>query len=270
MSSPPQAEPGELLQRAVELQALGRMDDAFECLRNWVRIRLRRGDRRRSTSARAPRDIPATTLCCVDCRYYDLAADALARCLERCRFERVLFFTDADMRIEGVETVRIPKLSSVGAYSEFMIKGLDRHIDSDFALLIQYDGYILDAECWSSQFQHYDYVGARWPFTDAMAVGNGGFSLRSKRLLRALQDPDVAPAHPEDITICRTYRGLLEGRHGVKFAPQEVAERFSFETVPPQGQTFGFHGLGHLVNLFDLSDAEIAGYRPPPLQVLSR
>jgi uncharacterized protein DUF5672 len=135
---------------------------------------------------------------------------------------------------------------------------------------VQYDGFILNPDCWSADFQRYDYIGARWPFDDGRAVGNGGFSLRSKRLLRALQDPQFAPVDPEDMAICRAYRPVLEERYGIRFAPEEIADRFAFEAVPPDGQTFGFHGLEHLVAVFDMSDLEVAGYRPPRLDVVMR
>jgi hypothetical protein len=258
-----------LLHDAMALQAQGRLREGYECLRNWLGLRLRRGDRM-AASAPAAVKIPGTTLCCVDCRDYVLAAHALTRCLERCRFPRALFFTDAEVDIDGVETVRIDRISSTEAYSHFMIKGLNRYISTEFALLVQYDGFVLNANCWSPEFQRYDYVGARWPADDWMSVGNGGFSLRSKRLLQALQDPEIQPLDPEDVTVCRTYRSLLEERHGIEFAPEDVAVGFSFETVPSEGPTFGFHGLGHLVNMFDMSDAEIAAYRPPQLQVRPR
>lgn len=255
---------------AIELRRQRRIPEVYDHLRRWVQIRVARGDRRRTSPGRTPVTIPATTLCCVDTRDRDLAADALARCLERCRFERALFFTDVDVRIEGVETVRIGSIASVDDYSRFVMKELDRHIRTDFALLVQYDGFVLNPDCWSAEFQRYDYVGARWPFGDAMSVGNGGFSLRSKRLLRALQDPQFAPVDPEDMAICRAYRPVLEERYGIRFAPEEVADRFSFEAVPPDGQTFGFHGLEHLVEVFDMSDLEVAGYRPPRLEVVTR
>ena len=39
-------------------------------------------------------------------------------------------------------------------------------------------------------FSHCDYIGAQWFWhNDGMRVGNGGFSLRSRKLLTALQDP---------------------------------------------------------------------------------
>jgi hypothetical protein len=77
-----------------------------------------------------------------------------------------------------------------------------------------------------------------------MQVGNGGFSLRSRRLLKALQDPTIQMAGvAEDETICRTFRPYLERRHGIRFAPPVLAEAFSFEVGYPMGHPFGFHGL---------------------------
>jgi hypothetical protein len=247
---------------AAEMGRSGRLEERDDFLRRWLAIRIRQEERRRTAPANAT-EIRDTTLVCVDCRYHDLAAHALSRVLERCRFERVLFFTDLDIHLPGVETVRIAPISSIQAYSHFILKELDRHIESGFVLVMQYDGYVLSGACWSSEFQAYDYIGAPWNYADGMAVGNGGFSLRSKRLLRALQDPEIAQLDPEDIAICRTYRRLLEKRHGIRFAPPGVAARFSFESLPRAGPTFGFHGIDHLYYLFGMSDAQIAAYRPP-------
>jgi len=251
------------------LQAQGRLAEGYECLRNWLRARVRNGERMASKGA-GPVSIPRTTLACVDCRDQDLAAHALERCLERCRFTRALLFSDVPFPVAGVEALEIPRIASSQSYSRFVMKELDRYIDTDFVLLVQYDGFVLDSRRWSPEFHAYDYIGACWPADDWMTVGNGGFSLRSKRLLRALQDPEIAPSDPEDLAICKTHRPLLEDRYGIRFAPDEVAAAFSFETIPPAAPTFGFHGLGHLVNLFDKTDAEVAAYRPPRLDVRPR
>jgi hypothetical protein len=242
--------------------AAGRLGERDDCLRQWLAIKIRRGERPEPSTS-PPVRIADTTLVCVDCRYYELAAEALSRTLQRCRFDRALFLTDGEVEVRGVETVAIAPISSAGQYSRFMIKELDRYVDTGFALIVQYDGFVLNGACWSEQFLEYDYVGAPWAGADGMTVGNGGFSLRSKKLLRASQDPQIEQLHPEDIALCRTYRPLLEGRHGVRFAPAEVARRFSFESLPAAEPTFGFHGIDHLFYLFGMTDAEIAGYRPP-------
>ena len=54
-------------------------------------------------------------------------------------------------------------------------------------LLIQWDGYVVNPEAWDPAFLGCDYLGAKWYWhDDGMRVGNGGFSLRSRRLLDAL------------------------------------------------------------------------------------
>lgn len=249
------------------LQSLGRYEEAHGQMRRWLqgRLRARAPDPRTAATL-----IPGTTLVCADCAYQDLAADAIVRTLAHCRFERVLFFTDVPIVVPGAQTVPIPAIASLQDYSRFMIKGLHRYVETDFALVIQYDGYVLDGSRWSPEFQGYDYVGAPWPGAEGLAVGNGGFSLRSRKLLRALQDPDLEPGTPEDAAICRSHRPLLEQRHGLRFAPPEVAARFSFEALPPAAPTFGFHGVSHLYRMFDMSDAERAAYRPAPMKLYEK
>ena len=205
--------------------------------------------------------IADTTLCCVDCSYHDLAIHALKHSMGRCNFDRVVFLTDRTFDLEGVEVVRIEKISSLEGYSHFMLKNLNDFIQTGHVLVIQYDGYVLDARQWTDNFLDYDYIGARWPGSGANRIGNGGFSLRSKRLLKALQDARCRPFAPEDAAICIEYRPMLQREYGIKFAPEFLADRFSFEGIPRAAGTFGFHGSGHLVAIAGKDDAEIASYR---------
>jgi hypothetical protein len=78
------------------------------------------------------------------------------------------------------------------------------------------------------------------------SVGNGGFSLRSRALLLALQDRDMQIVHPEDLAICRVNRERLERDFSIRIAPIEVAQRFAYERRLPPAPTFGFHGLFNL------------------------
>jgi len=177
-----------------------------------------------------------------------LAARALAISMERCDFGDAILFTDAP--IAGpFRTVAIERLSSRADYSRFVLKELAQHVATPFALVIQWDGYVVDANAWLPEFLHYDYIGAKWAgHPDGFTVGNGGFSLRSRRLLDACADSrlHLAPELGEDVIVCRRYRRPLEVEFGVRFAPEPVAERFSHERVPPAGPTFGFHGLFNL------------------------
>ncbi len=171
-------------------------------------------------------------------------------------FAETLFITDRRIELPGIRTIEIPAIRSHQEYSEFIIKNLADYISTSHALIIQWDGYITNPNSWSDEFLKYDYIGAPWEFhSDSFRVGNGGFSLRSKRLLKALQDPEIVEHHPEDVVICRKYRNLLESRYGITFATGEIARRFSFESTPPTSPLpFGFHGIWNAFYFSDFND----------------
>jgi tetratricopeptide (TPR) repeat protein len=206
-----------------------------------------------ASGAPAPVRIEDTTLCCIDCRNGALALRALRLSLRECAFERALLLTDQALAAPGIEVRSIPTIGSSEAYSRFVMKDLRNHIDTDYVLLIQWDGYVVDGTAWSDEFLLYDYIGAPWSHSVAgdLAVGNGGFSLRSRRLLEALQDPAIPAGHPEDAHICRRWRGRLEHAHGIAFAPEPIARRFSIEYVPAAGPLFGFHGVANIARFVD-------------------
>ena len=187
------------------------------------------------------------TIVCIDCYNYGKAISALQKCNEKVKAARTLFLTDIEIEVEGVETMLIDSIKSKEEYSHFCIKELNKYVDTTHCLVVQWDGYILDAEAWKEEFLEYDYIGAPWLYTDGRNVGNGGFSLRSKKLLETLaSDELIHPLHPEDDAICRVYRPYLEEQYGIKFATDEVGESFSYELREPNQKTFGFHGNFHL------------------------
>src|SRR6185436_4865626 len=110
-------------------------------------------------------------------------------------------------------------------YSKFMIKDVAKYIDTEHMLHIHADGYIQNYEAWDNLWLKYDYIGAPWHFHPDKKIGNGGFSLRSKKLLDILASDDyITLYHPEDEKIGRDYRPYLENKYDIKFAPIEVAE----------------------------------------------
>ena len=130
----------------------------------------------------------AITLVAVDCAYAQLAAAALARSAALLPVARVLLLTDAAITHDGVEVITIAPIRSRAAYSHFIVKELADYIATDYALVIQWDGFVIDGGMWADEFWNYDYIGAKWPHVAGdFRVGNGGFSLRSKRLLDALE-----------------------------------------------------------------------------------
>ncbi|HVE48321.1 MAG TPA: DUF5672 family protein [Casimicrobiaceae bacterium] len=196
------------------------------------------------------RELATVTLACVDTLNPALARRAIDECRRRVAFARCLIFTDrADSRRTAngdVEVVPIAPIASRDAYSRFVLKQLVDHVQTDHLLLVQWDGYVVNADAWDDAFLDVDYLGARWFWhDDGHDIGNGGFSLRSRRLLKALQDPRIEPdaAEAEDVSIGRTFRTLLEREHGIRFGDAALADRFAFEAAYPIARPFGFHGL---------------------------
>lgn len=197
-----------------------------------------------------PLFLPTVTLCAATSVNLAATVEALSRCLGLARFAECLLFTDRPAPVGHAEirTVPIARMESSRDYSTFMLKELVHHVRSNHVLVVQWDGFILDPGCWDDHFLVYDYIGAPWPqFSDGAEVGNGGFSLRSRRLLEACLDPAFQVSHPEDVAICRSNRPLLEKNNAIRFAPAEVATRFAFERSRPAERSFGFHGIFNMV-----------------------
>jgi len=152
------------------------------------------------------------------------------KCKEYFDFGGEIFITD-------------PKINSRQAYSKFILQELYKQVYTDFVLIVQWDGYIINPDAWNDQFLEYDYIGAVWHWhEEGKRVGNGGFSLRSRVLCELTASPKFAYTNEnEDDQICHANKEFLESQ-GMKFAPEELARYFSFERELSNIKTFGFHG----------------------------
>jgi hypothetical protein len=162
-----------------------------------------------------------------------------------------------------IKLLRIPKLDFIG-YSRFVLQKLGQYVDTPFCLLVQADGFVLNPRGWKKEFLNYDYIGAPWPIDLKLqpggismdlkknSVGNGGFSLRSKKLLNETAKIDFDslpfPTKSEDLIICHfLYENMLSA--GITFPSPKLAASFSVESInasygeSPQ-TSFGFHGKG--------------------------
>lgn len=154
-----------------------------------------------------------------------------------------------DVEFGDVKIITERLFSGREAYSRFCIESMNEHIDTEHVLVIHSDGYIQNPLAWDDKWLEFDYIGSSWWFKDGMNVGNGGFSLRSKKLLEILANVELDVFHPEDAVICRTLRPWLEKEYNIKFAPEEVANKFAIEaysTPHPDNRysgQFGFHGF---------------------------
>jgi glycosyltransferase involved in cell wall biosynthesis len=190
--------------------------------------------------------LPDVTLVGVDCADVNRLIRSADACTKDIKFAGVKLFSSVPTKHESV--LKCGNIKSKEQYSQFIVRDLYPHIETSHALIIQHDGHVVNYKAWNDEWLQYDYIGATWWYKDGMNVGNGGFSLRSRKLMEMLAtDPEIKIIHPEDHAIGRVYRPYLESK-GIKFAPDEVANRFSIEahnSPKPANRysgQFGFHG----------------------------
>lgn len=187
----------------------------------------------------------------IDTANHELARRALERTMAVTGSRNVYLFSDRPL-VDAGRWIPIQPIDSIGQYSEILLKSLWAFIDASHAMVIQFDGFAAHPERWDPSFTAYDYIGATWPWDKTNPVGNGGFSIRSRKLIDATRDPviqfvaGITQGTYEDSLICQIFRGYLETKHNIRFAPAEVAEKFSHEFGPSDGQTYGFHGSWNL------------------------
>jgi hypothetical protein len=218
------------------------------------------------------------TLICVTSIKIKESIQSLLHCANLINFKEVKFVTHEDINIQSVKVEKCRNLTSIEAYSHYMIYDLYKHINTEFCLTVQHDGFIINPQLWNDNYLKYDYIGAPWkirndcyldPNGKHIRVGNGGFSLRSQKLLNTPNRehiPFASTMHGdyykhlnhfsknEDNIICVHNHELYE-KYGNVFAPFEVALTFSKETILPENEnlnTFGVHGykLNDFINLF--------------------
>lgn len=161
----------------------------------------------------------------------------------------------------------VTEINNYNDYNHYVIYNLHNHIDTSHCLLVQPDGFVLFPEKWDNTWLNYDYIGAPWayvkdayidPFGNHHRVGNGGFSLRSKKFLEVPTKvevpwetnnsnfywmPEGVENYHEDGNVCVHNRHIFI-EQGCVYAPVEVAVKFSQETRVSEAEgitPFGFH-----------------------------
>ena len=186
-------------------------------------------------------------------------AKAIKYSQEKIKFGKTILFSATDDQYDFCETIKINKLSYEDC-QKFTMTNLVDYIETDYILLVQSDGFIVNPDSWSDDFFSYDYIGAPWPVSNLIInnsvetipgwhpqrkkvlealqksnyeyqVGNGGFTFRSKKLLSLVKEKysEKYANIAEDGVICICMRKELESE-GIKFCPLELSGLFSCES----------------------------------------
>ena len=173
---------------------------------------------------------------------------------ERIAFGDIVHMTDRRPEIDVPGRLVIVPRCGWKEAQEMQAFQLHRYLETPFLLHIETDGFPVNTDKWEPGFLEYDYVGAPWPprlvSPGDCRVGNGGCSLQSRKFRRVLwENRHLYGGEPSDVWFTRnlSLKPVLD-RYGIKIAPLDVAQRFSFENENPEfpgwkhSQSFAFHG----------------------------
>jgi hypothetical protein len=225
-------------------------------------------------------NLPSVTLVCLTSIQIPTAIAAIQHCCKHINFGDVKLITHEDIKSDKKYKVeKSPKFENLQIYSDYLLGHLSDHFETSHCLHIQMDGVVSNPYMWTDEFLNYDYIGAPWPnrlvldilnkiylggdqngnkFETSIPklkdynvqnyrVGNGGFSLRSKKLCDLTKNfVNKYPNKSEDCIICFYEKEFLI-ENNITYAPVELASQFSVE-YPTEfnhnkdvSRTFGFH-----------------------------
>ena len=161
-----------------------------------------------------------------------------------------------------IEYISIPVMNGIEDYNRFIIEDLHKYFSTSHCLIVQSDSFVVNSNIWKNKFLEFDYIGAPWTSEVRInpdlvlhlknTVGCGGFSLRSRKLLKTTAkinfDSLKFPTENEDIIVCHyLYEEMV--KKGIRFAPPKLAAQFAMEHEKTNNfygydvnSVFGFHG----------------------------
>ena len=190
--------------------------------------------------------LPQVTLICLTNKDFEGHKKAIDKSCEGIEFGDVKLIWDE-------------KCNSINEWNRKIIYELKDYVQTDYAMLIHGDGYIIRPELWKDEWLQYDWCSSPWPLPQddysyrtpsgrLIRVGNS-VGLRSKKLMELLATRPMEYHYGnnnEDGQACVWERDWLE-KQGCKFMPFEEAIHFGKEAELPENKdipTFVFHNHG--------------------------
>jgi hypothetical protein len=210
------------------------------------------------------------TLAMVGTTNHSLMKFAIEKTKKAVPYDCIKIFSDKDLEICGSEFYQLRPEFNRNDYSVFMMKELCNFIKTDHVIVLQYDGFGVNKEHWEDKFLEYDYIGSpthiHHPPMRGLLEGTrvaysnntkwyslgGGFSLRSRKFLDALLDPNIdveffdyntkSLGICEDASVAVIHKNYLETKYKIKYGSIEDSLKFSSEILTGYNFCVGFHG----------------------------
>lgn len=208
-------------------------------------------------------ELPNITLLAATSVEIDMTQLALRISFRNIKFGAVKLLSSSlpKKKYSDIEYISIPTINNIADYNRLIIEDLHKYFGTSHCLVVQPDSFVVDSDLWKDEFLKFDYIGAPWSEKLQInpnlvldmknnCVGNGGFSLRSRKLVENTAKINYEslnlPFKNEDIIICHyLYEQMVQ--KGIRFATPEVAAKFSIENEnhlygQDVNKVFGFHG----------------------------
>jgi Protein of unknown function (DUF5672) len=207
----------------------------------------------------------AISLTCIDTMNYAKSTFAIQKTLETIpQITKIYWISDIDLPLAvkiPVEKVKIGPIRHNHIqqdYNNATLKLVPEVVKEEHNIIVQWDGFAVNGDAWTDKFLEYDYIGAVWPWHQPHEnVGNGGFSLRSRKLYDAILELKLYNhIGQEDDILARFNRPVLQERFGIKYAHSELADQFSIERndrSPWVGKSLGFHGIHGIAEKYGIT-----------------
>jgi len=185
---------------------------------------------------------------------------ALERCMNLMEFGAVKFLShkNPDSLPDGIQFEECMELKSIKDFDYYAFLELGKHVQTSHCLMVQDHAYILHPEIWKDTWLRWDFCGALWEerpefisvSTGTMVrIGNGGFSLRSKRIMdlpKKLGLPLIEDrGFSNDDGLVNSFYRKTFLENGIKYPEATDIPEFSYENDVPENihitKFFGYH-----------------------------
>lgn len=201
--------------------------------------------------------LPDVTLVAIDSFKPHRTIRAMQQVQELVSFGDTVLVTTAAQKANHGFNGRVMSVLPSSARSErerYLTTRITETFTTSHCLHMEWDAGVNNPAAWDPSWLEYDFLGAPWPAgmqvkgfpvaTEEARVGNTGFCLMSKRFADALANvskpSETVVRGASDFYVCISLRPTLE-KMGIRFAPPEVAYKFSCENKLLTDQ-FGWHG----------------------------
>ena len=93
---------------------------------------------------------------------------------------------------KGITYKHTEKITNIDKFNYLMAYELGSYVNTDYIILVHYDGFIVHPEMWRNEFLEYDYIGSPWPLPTA----------------------EHSTYYDEDGNVCRVVTAYLYGVNG--------------------------------------------------------